>query len=125
MLSNIDIIAILLKKNPKFLFNFLKCCINVAGVEVAGTRDIVILEEIGGTKGEKAAEYIREHVTKPVFVYIVGKTAPRGQRMGHAGAITEMGMGDYVSKRKAFEKIEGVTVVDIPEMIVDAVRTYV
>jgi len=90
-----------------------------------GTKAIVILEEIGGTKGEKAAEYISKHVMKPVVVYIAGRTAPRGERMGHAGAIEEMGMGSYVSKRKAFEKIENVTVVDTPEMIVDAVRTYV
>ena len=48
-----------------------------------------ILGEIGGTQEENAAEYIRNNVTKPVFGFIAGKTAPPGKRIGHAGAIID------------------------------------
>ena len=51
------------------------------------TDAIVLIGEIGGTREQKAAEYIRLHVTKPVVAAIVGQTAPPGKRMGHAGAI--------------------------------------
>ena len=58
------------------------------------TEAIVLIGEIGGQEEEKAAEYIRDHVSKPVVAFISGRTAPPGKRMGHAGAIISGGKGD-------------------------------
>ena len=69
----------------------------------AATKAIVLVGEIGGTAEEEAAAYIERHVTKPVFAYIAGRTAPPGKRMGHAGAIISRGMGTAESKMRAFE----------------------
>ena len=63
----------------------------------------MLVGEIGGTAEEEAAAYIERHVTKPVFAYIAGRTAPPGKRMGHAGAIISRGMGTAESKMRAFE----------------------
>lgn len=68
-----------------------------------GTEAVVLVGEIGGTAEEEAAAYIREHVSKPVFAYIAGRTAPPGKRMGHAGAIVTRGLGTAESKMRAFE----------------------
>ncbi len=67
------------------------------------TEIIVMVGEIGGNEEEKAADYIAEHVTKPVFSYIAGFTAPPGKTMGHAGAIISGSAGTAAAKKEALE----------------------
>lgn len=67
------------------------------------TEAIVLIGEIGGTAEEEAAAFIKGNVTKPVIGYIAGVTAPKGKRMGHAGAIISGGSGTAEEKFKAFE----------------------
>jgi len=95
-------------------------CIGIGGDPVSGlyfqellqlfeddpdTEAIVLIGEIGGDAEERAAEYIKEHITKPVVAFIAGQTAPPGKRMGHAGAIISSGTGTAEEKIIAFEKV--------------------
>lgn len=74
------------------------------------THAIVLIGEIGGRAEEEAAAHIAKHISKPVISYIAGMTAPRGKRMGHAGAIIAHGEGNVMKKRQEFENA-GVVVV--------------
>lgn len=85
------------------------------------TNAIVLIGEIGGTDEEKAATYIKEHVTKPVVAFIAGQTAPPGKRMGHAGAIIEGGTGTAEDKIKAFQSV-GVPVARYPVECAELIR---
>jgi succinyl-CoA synthetase alpha subunit len=77
------------------------------------TEAILLIGEIGGTAEERAAEYVRRHVTKPVAAFIAGQTAPPGKRMGHAGAIISGGSGTAAEKIAAL-RAAGIAVADSP-----------
>lgn len=70
------------------------------------TDSIVLIGEIGGDAEQIAAEYIKNHITKPVTVFIAGAAAPAEKRMGHAGAIISSGSGTAQEKWKAFEQVD-------------------
>ena len=111
-------------------------CVGIGGDPVAGlyylellqmfqddpaTEAIVLIGEIGGDAEERAAQFIKEHVTKPVVAFIAGQSAPPGKRMGHAGAIISSGSGTAEEKIKAFEHV-GVKVAKIPSEIPDLLK---
>jgi succinyl-CoA synthetase alpha subunit len=94
-------------------------CVGIGGDPIVGTTQIELLAlfeadsqteavlligEIGGTAEERAAEYVRRHVKKPVAAFIAGQTAPPGRRMGHAGAIISGGSGTAADKIDALQK---------------------
>ena len=86
------------------------------------TQGIVLVGEIGGSDEEKAAEYIKEHVTKPVVAYIAGVSAPPGKRMGHAGAIVTGKEGTADSKYEAL-RAAGVHTVESPALIGEKMKS--
>jgi succinyl-CoA synthetase alpha subunit len=86
------------------------------------TQGIVLVGEIGGSDEEKAAAYIKEHVTKPVVAYIAGVSAPPGKRMGHAGAIVTGKEGTADSKYEALQEA-GVHTVESPALIGEKMKS--
>ena len=116
-------------------------CVGIGGDPVNGTSFVDVLElfqaddqteavimigEIGGTAEETAATYVKEHMSKPVAGFIAGQTAPKGKRMGHAGAIISGGKGTAAEKIKALESANiavAESPADIGETLLNAIGT--
>jgi succinyl-CoA synthetase alpha subunit len=87
------------------------------------TKFVVLVGEIGGDEEEKAAAYVSAHMTKPVFSYIAGFSAPPGKTMGHAGAIISGSSGTAAAKKEALEAVGikvGTTPTEVAELVVAA-----
>ena len=106
-------------------------CVGIGGDPVSGvtfvdilekfqndpdTDSVVMIGEIGGTKEQEAAEYIKNHFTKPIAALIVGQSAPPGKRMGHAGAIITGSAGKAEEKIKSLSAA-GVKIIPNPGSI--------
>lgn len=87
------------------------------------TDAVVLIGEIGGTAEEEAAEFIADQMSKPVFAFIAGRTAPPGRRMGHAGAIVSGGEGTAEAKFEALREA-GAVVVENPGLIGETVKEH-
>lgn len=85
------------------------------------TESIVMIGEIGGTDEQKAAEFVANHVTKPVVGFIAGQTAPPGRRMGHAGAIISGSSGTAADKMAALDRA-GIRVMKRPADVVPLLK---
>jgi len=111
-------------------------CVGIGGDPIIGTNfidclnafqddpltdAIVLIGEIGGTDEQQAAAFVRERVTKPVVGFIAGQTAPKGRRMGHAGAIISGSSGTAEEKMAAFEAA-GIGVMKRPVDVVELLR---
>jgi succinyl-CoA synthetase alpha subunit len=111
-------------------------CVGIGGDPIIGTNfidvlrafqadpetdAIVMMGEIGGTDEQKAAAFVKEHVTKPVVGFIAGQTAPKGRRMGHAGAIISGSSGTAEEKMAAFEAAD-IGVMKRPVDVVELVK---
>jgi succinyl-CoA synthetase alpha subunit len=112
-------------------------CVGIGGDPIIGTNfidclrafqddpetdAIVMIGEIGGTDEQNAAAFVKEHVTKPVIGFIAGQTAPRGRRMGHAGAIISGSSGTAEEKLAAFEAA-GIAIMRRPVDVIELVRS--
>ena len=86
-----------------------------------GTDAIVVIGEIGGTDEQNAAGFVKEKVTKPVVGFIAGQTAPKGRRMGHAGAIISGSSGTAEEKLAAFKEA-GISIMRRPADVVELLR---
>jgi succinyl-CoA synthetase alpha subunit len=99
--------------------NFIDC---LAAFEAdPGTDAIVMIGEIGGTDEQNAAAFVKDKVTKPVMGFIAGQTAPKGRRMGHAGAIISGSSGTAEEKLAAFESA-GIGIMRRPVDVVELLR---
>jgi succinyl-CoA synthetase alpha subunit/malate-CoA ligase subunit alpha len=88
------------------------------------TKVILMIGEIGGPQEAEAAEYAKSNVSKPVVAYIAGLTAPKGKRMGHAGAIVSAG-GESAAEKVEILKAAGITIAKNPSVIGETIASVI
>jgi succinyl-CoA synthetase alpha subunit/malate-CoA ligase subunit alpha len=88
------------------------------------TKVILMIGEIGGPQEAEAAEYTKSNVSKPVVAYIAGLTAPKGKRMGHAGAIVSAG-GESAAEKVEILKAAGITIAKNPSVIGETIASVI